>query len=757
MAADEEELSINEQAISASEEEEGSDDERKHKKLLEAISSMGSRKRKKQNERSEASVQVSEFFVNAEGTGEKVNLSDLLGTVEKTSGASNKTKKQLRNLQSSKETLELPLNKQQTEKIQRGIAYEKTAAEVSCWRNIILQNQKAEQMVFPLNQESSGPKRVEQVVAGWKVQTPLEQEIFRLLHINSQPVDDPVLTPVEEQSLKAMSLEEAKIRRAELQKARALQSYYEAKAKREKKIKSKKYHRVQKKAKCKDFLKQFDEMVKTNPEGALEELKKMELSRMEERMSLKHQNSGKWAKSKAIMAKYDDSARKAMQEQLQMNKDLTQKIVVPSDDEHESNEEGLETIPDFVNDSEPVIDSVNPWMRGQLTHEESEVSCVTTEDVQTAEEENEEEELVGEFERKRKLRQADEEDLIPTEEEQPASEVVEEDVVEVSDKEEGDDDDEEEEEEEDVSEFNTLFRLMRSEKTLEGSNQTREGLNTPGQEDEDGFLNEGQIRVRNIEDLEVLGEVVDPQPIAEPSLPQAVAVEATSEPPNKKKREIDLKEVLTKEAKAVKVPFLPTVVDEEERDEQISIIKEAFAGDDVISDFIKDKSKREAAGRPEVVDLTLPGWGEWGGVGLKPSRWKRKRFRIKMAPPPPRQDQKLPDVIISENRNASVASHQVSQLPFPFQNTAQFESSIRTPIGPTWNTQSVVKNMTKPKVITKMGAIIEPMVKEDFIKNKTTTPGGKGPAIMLGENKRAKEGTKRSSEKHRGRSQKRRK
>uniref|UniRef100_A0A672LQZ6 Uncharacterized protein n=1 Tax=Sinocyclocheilus grahami TaxID=75366 RepID=A0A672LQZ6_SINGR len=65
--------------------------------------------RKKQSERSEASVQVSEFFVNAE---EKVNISDLLGTVENTSGASNKTKKQLRNLQNSKGTLALPLNKQ---------------------------------------------------------------------------------------------------------------------------------------------------------------------------------------------------------------------------------------------------------------------------------------------------------------------------------------------------------------------------------------------------------------------------------------------------------------------------------------------------------------------------------------------------------------------------------------------------------------------------------------------------------------------
>lgn len=733
MAADEEELSINDQAISASEDEEGSDDERKHKKLLEAISSMGGRKRKKQNERSEASVQVSEYFVNAEGTGDKVNLSDLLGTVEKTSGASNKTKKQLRNLQSSKGTLELPLNKQQTEKIQRGIAYEKTTTEVSIWKNIILQNQKAEQMVFPLNQESSAPRRVEQVVAGWKVQTPLEQEIFRLLHGNSQPVNDPVLTPVEEQSLKAMSLEEAKIRRAELQKARALQSYYEAKAKRTKKIKSKKFHKIQNKAKRKDFLKQFDEMVKTNPDGALEELKKMELSRMEERMSLKHQNSGKWAKSKAIMAKYDDSARKAMQEQLQVNKDLTQKIVVPSDDEHESVEEELETVPDFVNDPEPVIDPVNPWMRGRLTHEEPEVSAVPSEDVQAAGEENEEEEeLIGEFERKRKLRQADEEDLIPTEEEQPASEVVEEDVVEASDKEEEEDEDEEE----DVSEFNTLFRLMRSEKTLEASGQT---LNT---EDEEGALNEGQVRVRDIEDLEVLDEVVEGRPVEEPSGTPSAAPEATSETPLKKRREISLTEVLTKEAKAVKVPFLPTVVDEEERDEQISIIKEAFAGDDVISDFIKDKSNQEAAGRPEVVDLTLPGWGEWGGVGLKPSRWKRKRFRIQMAPPPPRQDQKLPDVIISEKRSASVASHQVSHLPFPFQNTAQFESTIRTPIGPTWNTQSVVKSMTKPKVITQMGAIIEPMVKEDYIKHKSTAPGGKGPAIMLGGNRRAKEGTK---------------
>ncbi|XP_057213690.1 U3 small nucleolar RNA-associated protein 14 homolog A isoform X1 [Triplophysa rosa] len=739
----EKEFAMDNDVISASEDEEGSDDERKHNKLLQAISSLGGKRRKNQTERSEASLQVSEFFVSAEGAGDKVGLSDLLGTVEKTTGAT-KTKKQLRNLQNRNETLELPLNKEQTEKIQRSVAYEKSTKEVTNWQSVVIQNQKAEQLVFPLNQEPSGPKRVEQVVAGWKAETPLEQEIFRLLHMNKQPLHDPVLTPVEEASLMAMSLEEATIRRAELQKARALQSYYEAKAKREKKIKSKKYHRIQKKAKRKEFVKQFEERMKTDPTGALEELKKMEMSRMEERMSLKHQNSGKWAKSKAIMAKYDDSARKAMQEQLQINKDLTQKIATLSDDEHETPEES-EMVPDFVNDVEPITDPVNPWMRSRIPQEEPEISCVTPDKPQTSEEEeerNEEEELLADFQRRRTLRRTEDDDLIPTAAEEQIvntcevsrEEVVGDGTVEISDS--------EEEEEEDVSQFNTLFKLMSSEKTHEGPAPTQD------QQEDEEQLDEGQLRVRSMEDLEVLEEVSDPRPgtPAAPSMPQPTASDPLAK---RSKREIDLSEVLTKEAKTIKVALTPTVVEDEEREEQISIIKEAFAGDDVISDFLIDKRKQEEAGRPKVVDLTLPGWGEWGGVGVKPSQHKRKRFRKKMAPPPSRQDQKLPDVIISEKRNSSIATHQVSHLPFPFQNATQFESCIRTPVGQTWNTQTAVKKMTMPKVVTTAGAIIEPLVKEDYIKDKSTKPMGKGPAILLNDKRGAKDG--KPSDKHKGR------
>uniref|UniRef100_UPI003AB06A4A U3 small nucleolar RNA-associated protein 14 homolog A n=1 Tax=Centroberyx gerrardi TaxID=166262 RepID=UPI003AB06A4A len=724
---DDEEEKINENITSDEGEEESGEDERKHQKLLEAISSLGGKKKKKLGERSEAAVQMSEFTVNAEGEGDKIDLSDLIGTMDKTPAVSNKTKKQLKNLQQSQKTIECPLSKQETQRIQRDVAFQKTAAEVSKWKGIIKQNQRAEQLVFPLNREPSGPKPLEKVVCGWKARTPLEQEIFSLLSVNKQPIIDPVLTPKEEASLRAMSLEEAKIRRAELQKARALQSYYEAKAKRARRIKSKKYHKVQNKAKRKEFLRQFDEMAKTDPAAALEELSKMELTRMRERMSLKHQNSGKWAKSKAIMAKYDEEARKAMQQQLEVNKELTQKIVTSlnEEEEEEEEEEDAEVLPDFVNDAEMGPDPTNPWMRGKLSAEPAEnetKDCTepaaaaagnTAEEEEEDEqevEETEEDALLREFDAKRKLRQAQESDK--------------ELVICVSDDDDEEEEEEEEEknaeaedpdkEEEELSQFTSLYRGIETEAAADAV-----------QMDASAPLEEGLVRIRTLEDVELLGPE---EPPAEAAPVQTQNPPAAENPPpgpqkanRKRKRGIDLKEVLTKEAKVIQVPLAQTVEDGEdfeEKEEQRGLIKEAFAGDDVISDFLKDKRKQEDAGKPRVVDLTLPGWGEWGGTGLKPSRGKRKRFRMKAVAPPPRKDSGLPSVIISEAKGGCVGAHQVTSLPFPFENPLQFESTIRSPLGRTWNTERTVRKITKPKVVTQLGAIIEPIAREKLMKDK---------------------------------------
>ena len=57
----------------------------------------------------------------------------------------------------------------------------------------------------------------------------------------------------------------------------------------------------------KKHIKDFEDLKDHNPEGALEKLKQLENKRIEERMTLKHKGSGKWAKLQAIRAKYDEN------------------------------------------------------------------------------------------------------------------------------------------------------------------------------------------------------------------------------------------------------------------------------------------------------------------------------------------------------------------------------------------------------------------------------------------------------------------
>ncbi|XP_042196641.1 U3 small nucleolar RNA-associated protein 14 homolog A [Callorhinchus milii] len=766
---EEENLFQTKHVMSDSENEEGSDDESKHQKLLEAISSLDGKKRRKLTERTEASLQVSEFTISSGGAGEKIELSDLLQTIRPSATSLNTVKKQLTRFKKKNKTLDLPLSKQVTEKIQRSVADKKTSKEVAKWDHVVFQNRRAEQLVFPLNQESFTVKPMEEMIAGWKARTPLEQEIFNLLHKNNQPVNEPLLTAAERASLQAMSLDEAKARRAELQKARALQSYYEAKAKRSKKIKSKKFHRVLKKAKKKQFLKDFEELKKTNPEAALEEMKKLESIRIKERMSLRHQNSGKWAKSKVIMAKYDNEARNAIQEQLEKNKALTAKLLVPSESEDEVEEEtGGEIIPDFVNDVQSGTPD-NPWMLGKLStvaqssepQETEEIQPVKVDENEASEDEeqlSEDETLLREFEERRRNRRQRKKK--PVGSPGPLDETVNGGNLKKTkgrknlkateeDKEKTiptDPDEKEDGFDEDVNEFNQLFQKLSEKKPKLAGIKAKKARSKKLQkkpaeskeeqipeEREEPLLDQQLDRKRTMEELDALGqegscdihEVSEADPAqSQPGASENSSNSANAKPEKKKSKKdklIDIENVLMVPSKTISAPLVPTAIEEENeevQEDQRMIIREAFASDNVIDDFMKEKQKQINANKPKHVDLTLPGWGEWGGVGLHTSKRKRRKFLIEAAPAPPRKDQKLPNVIISEKRDIAVAGFQVSELPFPFSHREHFEKSIRAPIGKTWNTEKATKRLTLPKIVTKMGAIIEPISEEDVTQDQ---------------------------------------
>ncbi|XP_029819606.1 U3 small nucleolar RNA-associated protein 14 homolog A [Manacus vitellinus] len=463
-----------------------------------------------------------------------------------------------------------------------------------------------------------------------QARTPLEQEIFGLLHKTQQPITDPLLTPEETASLKAMSLEEARRRRAELQKARAVQSYYEAKARREKRIKSKKYHRVLKKSRRRQALKEFEQLHKSDPAAALARLEELEQLRMQERMSLKHQNKGKWARSRAIMAKYDLEARKAMQEQLARNKELMQKVQVepPEEEPCEVPEEDPAAVPIPTR-----VSTANPWMLGKPSAPAPEPeaqeaprdgtvpgAAESKEEIEEEEEEelSEEEALLQDFEQKRQARQ----ERAGSPEGHGAGE------TEASAERPGD----------------SPIPPFCAEEPVSM------GLEPPPQAQEQLLLSEQLHRVQTMEDVEGLAKEEPVEEQEKPVAPRAgkqvqqqkerTAGDRHAEKTTDKKM-ISLEAVLDGKPQEMDCPSLPVVVEEEEGGiDQRGMITEAFAGDDVVADF-------------------------------------------------------------------------VSELPFPFERHQQFEQSIRTPVGTTWNTQRAFQKLTAPRVVTRAGHIIQPISAED--------------------------------------------
>ncbi|NXW68916.1 UT14A protein, partial [Hirundo rustica] len=676
-------------------------------------------RRRKLAERSEASGQVSEFNVTCKGAGEKLVLSELLQPIHPKSTLGS-VRKELARVK-RKAAVELPLSKEEAKRVVREAAYVTTSKDVGKWQQVVLQNRRAEQLVFPLQQDIATVTPLERVTSAWKARTPLEQEIFGLLHKTQQPITDPLLTQEEKASLQAMSLEEARRRRAELQKARAVQSYYEAKARRTKRIKSKKYHRVLKKSRRRQALKEFEQLHKSDPAAALERLEELEQLRMQERMSLKHQNKGKWARSRAIMAKYDLEARKAMQEQLARNKELMQKVRV------EPPEEELCEVPEKDTTALPVptgASGANPWMLGKPSgpalepeaqegpRDDTVLGTVESKDeMEEGEELSEEEALLQDFKQKRRERTGSPEGHS----EEHGEELEAPPVPPACAEELGD----------------SPVPLACAEELGDSpvppacaEELVSAGLEPPPQAQEQLLLSEQLHRVQTLEDMERLAkeELVEEQEklVAPRAGKQAQQQEEgragdkrTKKTPAKKKM-ISLEAVLDGKPQEVDCPSLPVVLEEEEGGiEQHGMITEAFAGDDVVADFRREKRKAEEAAKPQPVNLVLPGWGEWGGTGLKPSARKIKRFLIKPPPAPPRKDQHLPHVIMSEKRNIHAAAHQVSELPFPFERHQQFEQSMRTPVGPTWNTQRAFQKLTAPRVITRIGHIIQPISAED--------------------------------------------
>eukprot|EP00890_Picochlorum_soloecismus_P006277 jgi/Picsp_1/6650/NSC_03993-R1_protein len=146
---------------------------------------------------------------------------------------------------------------------------------------------------------------------------------------------------------------------------------------------------------------------------------------------------------------------------------------------------------------------------------------------------------------------------------------------------------------------------------------------------------------------------------------------------------------------------------------QEDLIKKAFAGDDVVEEFRKSKREEIDGELPkEELPGELPGWGTWGSQTKEP-RWlqqaKQKAESRRKQAERSRKDSNLQYVVISEKWDTRSAKYKTPSIPYPYDSKETYERAMRQPLGRDFNTVESFKNLTRPSIIKDNGVIIEPL------------------------------------------------
>ena len=117
----------------------------------------------------------------------------------------------------------------------------------------------------------------------------------------------------------------------------------------------------------------------------------------------------------------------------------------------------------------------------------------------------------------------------------------------------------------------------------------------------------------------------------------------------------------------------------------------------------------------------MPGWGTWAGDDneIKAKEFLRKKryeAKIKRLKEQANEEKGNKFVKISNQIDRNYSQFLVSELPPDMTKREQFERYNKTLIGKEVNSLNMYKKLIQPKVIKKIGQIIDPMTSNDSTK-----------------------------------------
>ena len=651
--------------------------------------------------------------------------------------------------------LDAPLAKRQQDRIDRSAAYDKSKETLDRWIDTVKANRRAEHLSFPLP-EPNAPQQARMVES--KPRTDLESTIQNILvesglaETNGKSAEGRLLE-IEEREINKLPVEEIQARRAELRKARELMFREEARSKRIKKIKSKSYRRVHRREREKMDMQEREALAAAGVDLEEEDRELQDRKRAESRMGTKHKDS-KWAKSLQQTGRtaWDEDARLSMADLAHREDELRKRIEGKtvraddeflgsssddSDDESDGPEDGFGSDDEGERLKKKLRRLENDGVDGEeVTGPHAKLMSMKF--MQNADASRK---AANDAEIRRLNRelgeggsQSETEDAEPgrqkfgTQKNSQPADKVQPPAVQRGEFEEPESDDERRvpSESNDKSKLQAANNNKIAQKTTQ---KLRGGLSMRAQ-------SEG---LSDLEENPWLSEQKGPRKKKGTGSDQTdISVINPSEPSRSSGKPKNSKDAGNKRQ---------GVLDDsdEEKDEQDrsrgpmvlqneDLVKRAFAGDEVLEDFTKEKLDTVEDEGDQVVEDTLPGWGSWAGTGLskrEKKQVKRTFTKVEGIQADKRKDAKMDRVIINEKRIKKVClltgimipprlqdyttnpaaqntKYMASQLPHPFETRAQYERSLRLPIGPEWTTKETFQDATKPRVMIKQG-VIRPM------------------------------------------------
>lgn len=572
----------------------------------------------------------------------KISLSDLGlsgisdANVKKSMKLMNKEEKEKRPGAAKK--LAVPLAKRQQDRLDRTAAYEKTNETLDRWNDTVKQNRRAEHLIFPLPQNSATAGLDTTEIRPLTTSNPsneLESAIMSIMEQSGLTMDKPQKPREKEYDDEGNELTRREVL-ARKRMERELNSREAKRAKRIKKIKSKAYHRVHRKQRERDEMATKEAMEEAGEIDSDEERLAQDRRRALERVGQRHKES-KWAKigSKAKRAVWDDDFRAGLTEMARKDEELRRRKEGRTGGSDESSSE-----------SDSDSDNGDASLRRQLAalEEEEDVpqkGLMSMKFMQKAEAAKKEanDALIRQIRRELDGEEFDgsgDEEMEEVGRRQygaaegqafkPAFEKPTRAAKKQKPTEEDDDED-------DVVITTNGAGSNPAIPNITSLDSSRTASSTAGawSRGETRRKKKGQSAA-NVGDLDLSSNVMV----------------ASRKPKSKSKPGQEAPAAASDDAESDTDQHLPLAIRDQE------MVARAFAGEDVVGEFEREKAEVEEDDGDKVIDNTLPGWGSWVGDGVSAKEKKRHQGRfltkVEGIKKKDRKDAKLDKVIINEKR-----------------------------------------------------------------------------------------------------------